>query len=38
MSKENEILKKLVVDEKDITKEMEKLVDEASKHFRIESP
>lgn len=38
MSEENEILKKLIVDERDITKEMEKLVEEASKHFRIERP
>lgn len=38
MTEENEILKKLVVEEKDITKEMEKLVGEASKHFRIEKP
>lgn len=38
MIEENEILKKLVVEEKDITKEMEKLVGEASKHFRIEKP
>lgn len=38
MIEENEILKRLVVEEKDITKVMEKLVDEASKHFRIEKP
>ncbi len=38
MVEENEILKKLLVEEKDITKEMEKLVEEASKHFRIEKP
>lgn len=38
MTEENEILKKLVVEEKDITKEMEKLVGEAFKHFRIEKP
>lgn len=38
MVEENEILEKLVVEEKDITKEMEKLVEEASKHFRIEKP
>jgi len=38
MPEENEILKRLVVEEKDITKEMEKLVDEASKFFRIEKP
>lgn len=38
MTEENEILKKLVVEEKDITKEMEKLVGEAQKHFRIEKP
>ncbi len=38
MSEENEILKKLVVEEKDITKEMERLVEEAQKHFRIEKP
>ncbi len=38
MVEENEILKRLVVEEKDITKEMEKLVDEATKHFRIEKP
>lgn len=38
MTDESEILKKLVVEEKDVTKEMEKLVEEASKHFRIEKP
>ncbi len=38
MVEENEILKKLVIEEKDITKEMEKLVEEASKYFRIEKP
>lgn len=38
MANENEILNRLVVDEKDLTKELEKLVEEASKHFRIEKP
>ena len=38
MIEENEILKKLLVEEKDITKEMEKLVGEAFQHFRIEKP
>jgi len=38
MVEESEILKRLVVEEKDVTKEMEKLVDEASKHFRVEKP
>lgn len=36
MSEESEILKKLVVEEKDITKELEELVEDASKYFRIE--
>lgn len=38
MVEENEILKKLVIEEKDITKELEKMVEEASKYFRIEKP
>lgn len=38
MPEESEILKKLVVEEKDITKELEILVEEASKYFRIEKP
>lgn len=38
MVEEHEILKKLVVEEKDVTKEMEKLVDEATKILRIERP
>ena len=38
MTSENEILNKLVVEEKDISKEMEKLVEEATKYFRIERP
>jgi len=38
MSEENEILKKLVIEEKDVTKNLEKLVEEASKYFRIEKP
>lgn len=38
MPEENEILSRLIVEEKDITKEMEKLVGEASKHFKIEKP
>ena len=38
MAEESEILKKLVVDEKDIVKELERLVEEAQKYFRIESP
>lgn len=37
MVDENDILKKLVVEEKDLIKETEKLVEEASKYFRIES-
>jgi DNA-binding MarR family transcriptional regulator len=36
MTNENEILNKLVVEEKDVTKEMEKLVEEATKYFKIE--
>jgi hypothetical protein len=38
MTEESEILKKLLVEEKDMTKELEKQVEEASKHFRIEKP
>jgi predicted Rossmann fold nucleotide-binding protein DprA/Smf involved in DNA uptake len=38
MVEENEILKKLVIEEKDIMKELEKMVEEASKYFRIEKP
>lgn len=38
MTDENEILKKLVVEEKDITKEFGKLIEEASKYFKIEKP
>jgi len=38
MVEENEILKKLIVEEKDTIKEMEKLVEEAIKFFRIEKP
>ena len=38
MTNENEILNKLVVEEKDVTKEMEKLVEEATKYFKIERP
>ncbi len=38
MTSENEILNKLVIEEKDVTKEMEKLVGEVSKYFRIERP
>jgi len=38
MSGGNEVLKKLIVDEKDTIKEMEKLVGQASKYFRIEKP
>ncbi|MEM2125722.1 MAG: helix-turn-helix domain-containing protein [Candidatus Methanosuratincola sp.] len=38
MTEENEILKKLVVEEKDMIKELEKLVEEASKYFQIEKP
>jgi len=38
MVEESEVLNKLVVDEKDVTIELEKLVDEASKYFRIEKP
>lgn len=38
MTDENEVLKRLTIDEKDRVKELEKLVDEALKFFRIESP
>lgn len=38
MAEENEILKKLVVEEKDTIKEMEKLVEEAARFFKIEKP
>lgn len=38
MVDESEILKKLVVDEEEITKELEKMVEEAQKYFRIEKP
>lgn len=38
MKEESAILKKLVVEEKDVTKEMEGLVEEASKYFGIEKP
>lgn len=38
MSDENEILQKLVIEEKDATKEIERLVGEAVKYFRIERP
>ena len=38
MVEENEILKKLVVTEEDVTKEMEQLVNTARKIFRIEHP
>lgn len=38
MAKENEVLMKLVVEEKDVTKELERVVEEASKYFRIEKP
>lgn len=38
MAEENEILKKLVVKEKDTIKEMEKLVEEAARFFKIEKP
>lgn len=38
MTSENEILNKLVIEEKDVTKEMEKLVVEAGKYFKIERP
>jgi sugar-specific transcriptional regulator TrmB len=38
MVEENEILKKLVIDEKDAIKELEKLVEDASKIFKIERP
>lgn len=38
MAEENEILKKLVVEEKDSIKEMEKLVEEAARFFKIEKP
>jgi len=38
MTEETDILKKLVVEEKDVTKELEKLVEDASGIFRIEKP
>ena len=38
MSEENEILKKLVIDEKDVIKEIEKLVEKSQRFFKIESP
>jgi len=38
MPEENEILKKLVVSEEEVTKEMEQLVNEVSKIFKIEQP
>jgi hypothetical protein len=38
MIDEKDILQKLVIDEKDVTKDMVKLVEEATKIFRIESP
>jgi predicted transcriptional regulator len=37
MEEESEILRKLVVDEKDVIKELEKLVEQSQKYFRIES-
>lgn len=38
MADEKEILQKLVIDAKDVTKDMVRLVEEATKIFRIESP
>lgn len=38
MIEQSDIFKKLVIEEKDTTKEMEKLADEAVKIFRIERP
>lgn len=38
MADETQILEKLVVEEKDIIKELEKTVEEASKYFSIERP
>lgn len=38
MTDESEVLKKLVIEEKDVIKETEKYVEEASKYFRIEKP
>jgi DNA-binding MarR family transcriptional regulator len=38
MVEESEVLKKLIVEEKEVTKEMEKMVEEAAKFFRIEKP
>ena len=38
MSDEKEILQKLVVDEKDTIKDLERLVTESSKFFKIEKP
>src|SRR3989344_1091630 len=38
MSEEDSVLKKLIVEEKDTTKQMEKLVEEATRFFKVESP
>lgn len=38
MDKEKSVLEKLVLDEKDVTKDMEKLVESALQIFRIEKP
>ncbi|MGB8218371.1 MAG: hypothetical protein WCE94_13815 [Candidatus Methanoperedens sp.] len=38
MIDESEILKKLIIDEKDVTRDLEKLIDEATKIFKIEKP
>ena len=38
MVEENEVLKKLIIEEKDTIKEMEKLVEEAAKFFKVEKP
>lgn len=37
-NRESEILSKLVVEETTVTKDFEKLIEEASKHFKIEKP
>lgn len=38
MATEDEILNKLVIEEKDVTKEMDKLIEEATNYFKIEKP
>jgi predicted transcriptional regulator len=38
MAKDDEPLKRLLIDESDVMKDMEKIVDKASKFFKIEKP